>query len=191
MRLARVGSVGAGGAAAGGCRRAARARAGRARRTGADRADARRARRSPSPPGGKAKLTATLTSAGKPLAGKSVSFLSGRDRGRQGEDRLEGPRQQSREAHRARDASSRATRRPAPTRPPTRRRRAPPLALAPAARVIGRHRQLPARGPAGRRRSRARACASAARVAPYVAGRAGRGLGLPRAAAACSTRPCR
>ena len=40
-------------------------------------ADPRRAQLSRSAAGGKAKLVATLTSAGKPLAGKSVSFFTG------------------------------------------------------------------------------------------------------------------
>ena len=96
-------------------------------------------------------------------------LLHGRDRPRQGEDRLEGPRQQEREADRARRPSSRASRRREPTPPPTprpraRRSRSRPRRASPSASTATCAR---AGAPSGSRTRRVRVSGS---VAPFVAG---------------------
>ena len=139
------------------------------------------------PPGGKAKLTATLTAAGKPLTGKGIAFLSGADESGKATTDSKGRAQLSVKLDRRRPPTPRATRPPAPTRPPTpvaeqrrsrsRRRRASTVGIGSYLRAGRRAVGIPGspvrvRGSAGAVRRR----------------RAGRGLGVPRRAGACSTR---
>ena len=175
-----VGCEGMGGAAGCGCRLPAADRPRGRRRARADPAHDRRAHQGRRAPDSKAKLTATLTSAGKPVAGKKVAFVAGSNRPRPGHDGLEGPRGPERQAHGAAER-----RRALHARRLGRRRLRPVRERGDRARARGRVtvaiEQLSARRPQGRRDHATRRCGCAARWRRYVAGGRRRAVGVPRA----------